>query len=558
MMDPKECIEKKWPQWEVGNPIGTGLYGTVFEAKCCNITGETEYAAIKVIPFPRYNESLASNSAAPDQSQDSYARMVEKCADQIAIMKTIRHCKSIVSLDDFALTEDDDEKTKYLLLRMELLTPVEQYIAQAPFDEKKVIKLGIELCHALETCCMHSIVHWDIKPENVFVDSFGNFKLSDFAIASNIRRWQENGASDFMADEMLSAHASGQSISAASQIDIYSLGKLLYWCANQGALPFERIDVRQPFDGEATATSSIPSGEDSLPPLSQISKPLMDVIYTACGYRSENRYFSAAEFRTALEALNSGKKQNKPSGIDENTLTQAIDHDSVLDKTVGPTERFPNDPDKTVGPAERFPNDPDKTVGPAERFPANPESTIAEHREQGRGFTTSIQVEIRKLKEKSADTGKKEKPKEKRGSVPEPFRYNDWEDVPTPPPQKKLDWRICVIIASVAVLILAGVIFGIWLWKNNQSNQSENSSLETASETSAPITETASESVQLSGDVNGDNIVDIKDVIRLQKYIAGNSVSINTGNSDISGDGKIDASDIALLQKTVSNWDTGT
>ena len=53
-------------------------------------------------------------------------------------------------------------------------------------DETEVIRLGIELCRALEVCHRQGILHRDIKPGNILVSKDGEFKLGDFGVA---REW---------------------------------------------------------------------------------------------------------------------------------------------------------------------------------------------------------------------------------------------------------------------------------------------------------------------------------------------------------------------------------
>ena len=53
------------------------------------------------------------------------------------------------------------------------------------------------------------------------------------------------------------------------------------------------------------------------------------------------------------------------------------------------------------------------------------------------------------------------------------------------------------------------------------------------------------------GDVNNDGKVNIKDYVKLQKYILNNSIEINKDNSDVNNDGKINITDILLLKKII-------
>ena len=51
------------------------------------------------------------------------------------------------------------------------------------------------------------------------------------------------------------------------------------------------------------------------------------------------------------------------------------------------------------------------------------------------------------------------------------------------------------------------------------------------------------------GDINNDNVINIRDYIRLQKYILGKENNISIKNSDIDGSGVIDQNDLILLKE---------
>ena len=63
-----------------------------------------------------------------------------------------------------------------------------------------------------------------------------------------------------------------------------------------------------------------------------------------------------------------------------------------------------------------------------------------------------------------------------------------------------------------------------------------------------------SDGKKLSGDVNGDGVVDLKDGLMLQQYLAGWKVGINTTNADVNGDGVVDLKDGLLLKQKLAGW----
>ncbi len=53
----------------------------------------------------------------------------------------------------------------------------------------------------------------------------------------------------------------------------------------------------------------------------------------------------------------------------------------------------------------------------------------------------------------------------------------------------------------------------------------------------------------LFGDVNGDGIVNLKDLARIRKYMAGDDAEINMAAADVTGDGKVNLKDLTRMRK---------
>ncbi len=58
----------------------------------------------------------------------------------------------------------------------------------------------------------------------------------------------------------------------------------------------------------------------------------------------------------------------------------------------------------------------------------------------------------------------------------------------------------------------------------------------------------------ISGDVNSDEAVNMKDIVLLQQYLNNWGVEINTDASDVNNDGVINMKDIVLLQQYLNGW----
>ena len=64
------------------------------------------------------------------------------------------------------------------------------------------------------------------------------------------------------------------------------------------------------------------------------------------------------------------------------------------------------------------------------------------------------------------------------------------------------------------------------------------------------------DSARVPGDVNGDGVVNGKDLVRLRKHLAGETVEIVEANADVTGDGVVNGKDLIRLRKHLAG-DTG-
>ena len=111
--------------------------------------------------------------------------------------------------------------------------------AQGPFPLHVAAKIGIQLAEALTAIHSQGVLHRDITPGNVLIDTGWNAKLTDFGIAQvtiDLQRTtmaESIGASAFMAPEI----ARGENPTPAT--DIYGLGATI-WTLIEGVPPFHQ------------------------------------------------------------------------------------------------------------------------------------------------------------------------------------------------------------------------------------------------------------------------------------------------------------------------------
>lgn len=292
-------LEHVWPEWQIEKQIGRGTYGTVWQA--VRHSGElTSRAAVKVISIPQdpYElEALRSDGLDLQSSHTYLKRIVDDFVSEIRLMETFKGIQNIVSIEDYKVIEKTDVLGWDIFIRMELLTPFSTYLCDRKLTEQDVIRLGCDICTALEICAQRSIIHRDIKPENIFVNSFGSFKLGDFGTARNMESLtgglSQKGTFNYMAPEVIGGNPYD------ARVDVYSLGLVLYRLLNGNRLPF--ISEKQLLSpGERRNAFDRRIRGEALPPPCEASPELAKVILKACAFRPEDRYESAAQLRQAL------------------------------------------------------------------------------------------------------------------------------------------------------------------------------------------------------------------------------------------------------------------
>ena len=330
----KEIVKKIWPEWELdAKPLGSGSYGTVYRAVRRD-NGVESTAAIKVISVPLNTseiDSLRSEGLDENATRTHLKNVVDDYVREIKLMESMKGMQNIVSIEDYKVIEKEDEIGWYILIRMELLTPLNTYLCDKTFSETEAIKLGIDICSALEICAKSNIIHRDIKPENIFVNAYGYFKLGDFGIAKQFESMtgslsQNRGTYYYMAPEV----AKGTDYDVRA--DIYSLGIVLYRLLNKNHLPFLETEkqLTNPLEREKAVNRRI-NGE-LLPPPSEASPATADLILWACEPDPANRISSAAEFKKLL--ISAGNGNYVPRNKDFNATVSVRRAPDVLNGTV--------------------------------------------------------------------------------------------------------------------------------------------------------------------------------------------------------------------------------
>jgi len=340
-------LDRVWPGWRVSpKKLGHGSYGDVYEiyrnSPETNHAGFELVSALKVLRIeadqqddltaspPTMNmfqnhehenrgentdggegrsitrrliqgsetEALYQNPdlAVPSMSESMIEDFVQNVSSEINLMIRLKGHPHIVSIEDYAVLKEEGSCT--ILIRMEKLRCLSKDLKSGKrMDQREVIRMGMELCNALDCCEKNRIIHRDIKPSNIYYDDGKSYKIGDFGISRTMESIYEQasmsklGTLDYMAPEIYRGESYNNSA------DIYSLGIVLYECLN-GTLPMcgQGVSKREAFHRRMQGERlRLPANAD--PGLGQ-------VVLKACAFSPRERYATAGElYRELKECL---------------------------------------------------------------------------------------------------------------------------------------------------------------------------------------------------------------------------------------------------------------
>ena len=262
-------------RYKVTKKLGEGGRGIVFKAEDTRL-GRT--VAIKVIK----GEGL---------DQESFARFEQEAKATAGLSHP-----HIVAIYDIG----QEGESHYLILEFVDGPSLSGLISSQPgarCDAATTLRIGSQVCQALEYAHSHGVLHRDIKPENIMITSAGLPKLMDFGLARALggpnltQRGVIVGTPAYLPPEQ----ALGKRSDARS--DLYSLGCVLY----------EMVTGRPPFHGDEPVKvifshiNDLPIMPQKLAP--EVPAALEQIILKLLAKDPDQRYQSASELFQALKSV---------------------------------------------------------------------------------------------------------------------------------------------------------------------------------------------------------------------------------------------------------------
>eukprot|EP01002_Notosolenus_urceolatus_P014493 NODE_604_length_1928_cov_6.856307_g483_i0.p1 GENE.NODE_604_length_1928_cov_6.856307_g483_i0~~NODE_604_length_1928_cov_6.856307_g483_i0.p1 ORF type:complete len:395 (+),score=64.40 NODE_604_length_1928_cov_6.856307_g483_i0:711-1895(+) len=190
-------------QWKAGEMIGSGGYGTVFQAHDQR-TGNL--MAVKLIKF--------------DPTANDVQQKIWLLQNEIKMLQTLKH-PSIVRY----ITTERSGTSINILMEYVPGGSIAQVLARfGPFEEPVAASYLLRIVSGVEYLHAHKVVHRDLKGANILITPSGQAKLADFGssgFVADLTPDTPQGTLHFMAPEILCGDACG------TPCDIWSLGCLV-------------------------------------------------------------------------------------------------------------------------------------------------------------------------------------------------------------------------------------------------------------------------------------------------------------------------------------------
>jgi serine/threonine-protein kinase len=254
--------------------------------------GRGGFGAVYLVDDAAIDEQIILKILNPSLSADPNA--VRRFVRELKLTRKITH-RNVIRIHDFLDLGGIHAVSMEYFPGMDLGKIIK---TAGRLDPGPAVSVALQICRGLEAAHAVGVIHRDMKPANVLLDSESAVKIVDFGLASGLQvgsRLTQSGlligTPEYMAPEQIN----GGKVDARS--DIYSVGILLY----------EMLGGKQPYTGDTPVSVLFQHLEGSAPALSTLVDGLIPeleaVVGAAMARDPEARPATAGALHALLEPL---------------------------------------------------------------------------------------------------------------------------------------------------------------------------------------------------------------------------------------------------------------
>jgi eukaryotic-like serine/threonine-protein kinase len=256
--------------YRIIEPLGKGGMASVYKAF---ETGLDRYVALKVLPREFLHDETFS----------------ERFRREARVIARLEH-PNIVPIHAFGI----DDGVPWMAMRLVPGGTVHSLTREGPLAGPRILEILRGVADALDYAHENGVVHRDVKPQNILLDSARRVYLADFGVARMLegpavltQEGAVTGTPQYMAPEQAMAQPVDRSC------DIYALGIVAY----------EMFTGRVPFQADTPVAVLMKHVMDPVPlrPLDGVPEPAAHAIVRCLAKKREDRWPTARAFVEALE-----------------------------------------------------------------------------------------------------------------------------------------------------------------------------------------------------------------------------------------------------------------
>ena len=252
----------------------------------------------------------------PELVAEGAEAFIQRFKREVVVARVLMH-PNIVRVFEYGETDVGGARLHYFTMELLEGTDLASWSASQEPTLPEILRIVGQLCAALGEAHRQDVIHRDLKPQNVFVETSGNVKLMDFGISRLDSRTALTqgtpkvlGTPLYMSPEQVTAQV------VDHRTDIYSLGVVLYELGT-GQVPFAGDSLMALAHQHVHETPASPRRlNPSLP------ERFEEITLRCLAKEPGNRYESIEALQQALGTVDPAQSGNSVRPVNERTPHQ--------------------------------------------------------------------------------------------------------------------------------------------------------------------------------------------------------------------------------------------
>ncbi|WP_042224095.1 Stk1 family PASTA domain-containing Ser/Thr kinase [Oceanobacillus manasiensis] len=235
---------------------------------------------------------------------------MEYVNDQEFIARFDREAQSATSLSHpnivniFDVGEEDD--ILYMVMEYVDGMTLKEYVQRyGPLGVQEALEILKQITSAIAHAHANDIVHRDIKPQNILIDTYGQVKVTDFGIAIALSATSLTQTNSILGSVHYLSPEQARGGMATKKSDIYSIGIVL----------FELLTARLPFSGQSPVSIALKHLQSDTPSVRRfnqdVPQSVENIVLKATAKDPFHRFDTVYEMEDVLETALHPSKLNE-------------------------------------------------------------------------------------------------------------------------------------------------------------------------------------------------------------------------------------------------------